>query len=115
MNIAVFHDHFSTLDEAQKEIAEHQLYPIEMAVPPVDNQSHWHDFSTRIYILDGELQITDISTGNTLRASAGSLVEVPERVLHTEFSVSGYRIIAGMTVDPSGLTGPVDLDPDLLS
>jgi hypothetical protein len=36
-------------------------------------------------------------------------------VLHAEFSASGYRIIAGMTVDPSSLTGPVDLDPDLLS
>jgi uncharacterized RmlC-like cupin family protein len=110
----VHQGYFRTPEQAFAEIAAQELYPVEMLVPPVRNASHWHGFSTRIYILEGELIITDHGLHQAFTAGAGSLVEVPERVLHSELSTQGYKIIAGMTADPARLTGPVDLDPSLL-
>jgi len=114
MKIGVRPDYFNHPSQAFEEIADHGLHPLEMNVQPVRNESHWHRFSTRIYILAGELNITDSACKQTLKAGPGALVEVPERVLHCEESSAGYTIIAGLSVDPATLTGPVDLDPDLL-
>lgn len=114
MNIRVHPSYFATPLQAFAEIEANQLYPVEMSVPPVSNESHWHSFSTWIYILEGELIITDFGLGQSFTAGPGALVKVPERVLHSEQSGLGYKIIAGMSIDPAGLTGPVDLDPSLL-
>lgn len=100
--------------EAREAIRQAGLHALEMNVPAVSNSSHWHAFSTRFYILEGELRITDINQAKEFVAGPGACVEVPERVLHAEHSSSGYRIIAGMSVDPASLQGPVDLAPDLL-
>ena len=106
--------YFKDRQQALDDIGRHHLHAIEMQVPPVSNDSHWHRFSTRIYILEGELNITDSLRGITLKAGPGALVEVPERVLHSEQSPGGYNIIAGLTVDPATLDGPIDLEPELL-
>ena len=113
MKISVHHNHFSLPEEAFDELEVNGLFPVEMDVPAVKNESHWHDFSTWIYILQGELKITDTSNDRVLTAGPGSRIDVPGRVLHHEES-SGYKIIAGMSADPASLTGPIDLDPELL-
>ena len=114
MNISVTPAYFTRRWEALEDIRELGMHPVEMQVPPVSNKSHWHSFSTRIYIVEGELHITDSASKRVLNAGPGALVEVPERVLHSEESDCGYAIIAGMSVDPAALTGPIDLEPGLL-
>ncbi len=114
MKVSVYPDHFNKPEQAYDEIKSHGMHAVEMSVPPVENTSHWHEFSTRIYILEGELNITDPVQNVTIKASRGTLVEVPARVLHAELSIDGYNIIAGLSVDPSSLTSPVNLEPDLL-
>jgi hypothetical protein len=104
MKLSVHRDHFNS-----PEIAG--LYTVEMNIPAVKNESHWHDFSTWIFILEGELLITDTDQDRVLLAGPGSRVDVPERVLHSEES-SGYKIIAGMSADPASVTEPVDRDPE---
>lgn len=111
MKIRVYKNAFQIADEAREEIRQAGLHPLEMFVPVVSNDSHWHAFSTRFYILEGELRIRDTALGTELEAGPGSRVDVPERVLHSEHSTTGYRIIAGMTIEPSSLSSPVDLDP----
>lgn len=113
MRITVHHNHFSLPEEAFRELEQNNLFPVEMNVPPVKNESHWHDFSTSFYILEGKLIITDASNDRVMTAGPDSRVDVPKGVLHYEKS-SGYRIIAGMSVDPSALSGPIELDPELL-
>lgn len=113
MRISVHHNHFSLPEDAFGELKKNGLFPVKMDVPAVRNKSHWHDFTTSFYILQGELKITDALNDRVLIAGPGSRVDVPRGVLHHEES-SGYSIIAGMSVDPSSLTGPIDLDPDLL-
>ena len=113
MNIVVRPGYFRSEEQAYDELESNGLFVMEMDVPAVDNRSHWHTFSTRIYILEGELLITDSARDKTLKAGPGSRVDVPERVLHSEKS-SGYKIIAGTTVDPATLTGPINLNPSEL-
>lgn len=114
MKIAVHPDHFSSRAQAYDEIEIAALHPVDMTVPPVSNDSHWHDFSTQLYILEGELCITDVAQDRTLVAGPGARVDVPARVLHREESDQGYTLIAGMSVNPETLEGDVDLDPQLL-
>jgi hypothetical protein len=113
MKLAVHRDHFSMPEQAYDEMEIAGLYVVEITVPAVKNESHWHDFSTWIYILEGELHITDMAHDRILIAEPGSRVDVPERVLHSEES-SGYKIIAGMSADPASLSEPVDRHPDSL-
>ena len=113
MKITVHKNYFSSRAQIYDEIEIAGHYIMEMDVPAVCNDSHWHQFSTWIYILEGELLITDSAREQTLLAPAGSRVDVPQAVLHSEQS-KGYKIIAGLTVDPASLTGPVDLDPSEL-
>ena len=112
--ISVRRDYFTGPSQAFEEIKAHGLHAVKMKVEPVVNESHWHRFSTRIYILEGELLITDSARKLTLKAGPGALVEVPERVLHSEESGGGYMIIAGLSVEPATLGGAIDLDPELL-
>jgi hypothetical protein len=114
VKVSVYPDYFKQPEQAYEDIKSHAMHALEMNVPPVENTSHWHVFSTRIYILEGELNITDPIQGVTIKAGPGALVEVPERTLHAELSIDGYNIIAGMSIDPAKLTNPVNLDPDLL-
>ena len=118
MKIEVIPNCFDANGEAEQklELAVKQdgLHPLSMSVPPVRNSSHWHRFSTSLYILEGQLKITDVMLEKTYTAGPGCRVDVPARVLHAEESGQGYRIVAGMTVDPASLNGPVDLAPRLL-
>lgn len=109
-HITVHPDHFTTAEEALEKIAAAGLHVMQANVPAVKNQGHWHTFSTRIYILEGVLLISDTARGCVLRAEPGSRVDVPARVLHSEDS-AGYRIVAGLTEDPASLTAPIDRDP----
>jgi len=114
VKIRVRKNYFKDRSQACDEIKARGLHVMETDVPPVRNESHWHHFSTRIYILDGELNITDSARKLTLKAGPGALVEVPERVLHSEASECGYSIIAGLSVDPATLIAPINLEPGLL-
>ncbi|MEJ8566781.1 hypothetical protein [Elongatibacter sediminis] len=114
MKITVHPGHFKNRAQAYDEIEIAALYPADFKVPPVDNDNHWHEFSSQIYILEGELHITDVDQDKTLVAGPGARVDVPARVVHQEKSGQGYTVIAGMSVDPASLDGPTDLDPKLL-
>ena len=116
MNKIVVHpNHFSSEEQVFDELEINGLHIVEMDVPAVDNEPHWHDFSTWIYILRGELNITDSAQDKTFKATAGCRVDVPERVLHCEQS-GGYQIIAGMSEMPSDPANvdrpPSELPPD---
>jgi uncharacterized RmlC-like cupin family protein len=113
MKLSVHRDHFRSPEQAYDEMEINGLYPVEMDVPAVKNESHWHEFSTWLYVLEGELHITDTAHDRILVAGPGSRVDVPERVLHSEES-TGYKIIAGLSVNPGAITEPIDLAPELL-
>ena len=112
--IVVHSKHFGSEDQVYDELEINGLYVVEMDVPAVKNEPHWHEFSTWIYMLEGELLITDAQLDRTFKATRGDRVDVPERVLHNEES-DGYKIIAGMTSmpdDPQNVDLPAEtLEP----
>ncbi len=110
--IVVHNNHFSSEEQVFDELEINGLHVVEMEIPAVKNESHWHEFSTWFYILEGELLITDTAQDKTLKATPGARVDVPERVLHSEES-AGYKIIAGLTSLPSDPDN-VDLPPEAL-
>jgi len=110
--IAVHTDHFHSRGQVFDELELNGLHIMEMDVPAVDNEPHWHRFSTWLYVLEGELTITDATLERSFTAGPGARVDVPERVVHSERS-AGYRIIAGLSELPDDLA-EVDLPPDRL-
>ena len=80
MKLSVHRDHFRSPEQAYDEMEINGLYPVEMDVPAVKNESHWHEFSTWMYVLEGEVHITDTAHDRVLVAGPGSRVDVPERV-----------------------------------
>ena len=93
---------------------EHNLHVMALDVPAVSNTTHWHHFSSRFYITEGQLQLTDTSSGQTFQCKAGDMVCVPAKALHSERSKSGYSIVLGTTVPATEFGEPVDLSPELL-
>ena len=87
--------------------------PLE--VPPVENTSHWHSFSSVFYITEGKVQLTDVATGVTHEAGPGSRISVPAKALHHEFSADGYKILLGVTRDPATFEEDVNLPPENLT
>ena len=87
---------------------------LELDVPPVDNTAHWHHFSSQFYLTAGSLEITDVASGEVLRCEAGTLVNVPARVLHAEYSPEGYSIFLGTSVPPEEYGDPVNRLPEEL-
>ena len=88
--------------------------PVPFDVPAVSNSSHWHRFSTRFLVLEGELNITDTANETMQTAGPGCWVTVPERVLHSEHSTGGYKILAGFSCDPAEMEQPIDRSPEEL-
>lgn len=110
--IAVHPDHFSDMAQVYDELEMNGLHVVEMDVPAVRNTPHWHEFTTWLYIIEGELAITDTELDRTFTAQKGCRVDVPERVLHCEES-NGYKIVAGMTEMPAK-GAEIDLPPEAL-
>ena len=86
MKIEVIPNCFDANGEAEQklELAVKQdgLHPLSMSVPPVRNSSHWHRFSTSLYILEGQLKITDVMLEKTYTAGPGCRVSAGEIVRH---------------------------------
>ena len=100
------------------ELAEQTLtadFPFctSLDVPPTDNSLHWHSFDAKFYIKQGDLVLRDKS-GTAHICGPGTMVTVPTKTLHQEFSETGYQIIFGASVLPEDFGDPVDRSPETL-
>jgi quercetin dioxygenase-like cupin family protein len=105
-NITVFKDEA----EAYKQIEEEGYFVFQADYPAVENDFHWHDFDSLIYITAGELTVTEQATGDTAICGPGSKIIGSAGVVHREKS-DGYSAILGLSVDPRSLTQPVEKPP----
>ena len=105
-NITVFKDEA----EAYKQIEEAGYFVFQADYPAVENDFHWHDFDSLIYITAGELTVTEQATGDAAICGPGSKIIGSAGVVHREKS-DGYSAILGLSVDPRSLTQPVEKPP----
>jgi quercetin dioxygenase-like cupin family protein len=103
-------DHFATEAEAVAEIEAAGYWPLTVDFPPEENEDHWHDFDSMVFVLEGELSLTDAETGETCVCGPGTRVVAKSGVLHRE-AHRGYKAVVGLSVDPSTLTQPINKPP----
>lgn len=108
MQPKITHGHTLSSDEAVAALSALGLYAVVVDIPPADNDFHWHDFDSVFYVLEGELEVTDHSSGAVTRLVAGDRVEAKRGVAHRERH-NGFKGAFGLSVDPATLTFPLEL------
>jgi len=108
--ISKTHDAFALEDEAMAVIHAAGFYPLLLDLPAESIDNHWHDFDTIIFVLEGELVITEAATGETLACGPRSRIDFPRGVIHRE-NHQGYRALFGFSVDPAAFEGPINMPP----
>lgn len=102
-------------DKLERSLVAAGWHTLNLDVPPVQNQDHWHQFDAVFYILEGDLTVRDANSGREFACGPGSRISVPARALHREHSSAGYRIVLGTSVPAAEFGDPVDLPPELLA
>ena len=107
MAIDIKYDHFSTAEEARAEIEAAGYHPVEATFEPEKTEDHWHDFDSMVFVLDGEVTLTDIDAGETCTCGKGTRVLGKAGVAHRE-DHQGYKALIGLSVPPAQLTQPIN-------
>tara|TARA_B110000902_G_scaffold226603_1_gene265357 strand:+ start:557 stop:892 length:336 start_codon:yes stop_codon:yes gene_type:complete len=101
---------FKNEEEAFAQIEEAGYHVFAADYPAIKNDFHWHDFDSLIYIIKGELTVTEQESGDSITLRAGTKLVAAAGVVHKEES-SGYSAIFGLSVAPQSLTQPVEKSP----
>lgn len=101
---------FENEESALKEISDAGYFPVTIDFPAESNETHWHDFDSLIYILEGQLTLTEAESGEQKVCPAGTKIVGNRGVLHRE-KTDGYRAIIGFSIDPAGLSEPINKAP----
>ena len=110
MTIDIRCDHFSTEEEAIAEVKERGYWPLTLDFPAETNDTHWHDFDSVLFILEGELGLTETESGESCVCGPGSRIEAKAGILHSE-QHQGFKAVIGFAIDPSTLTQPINKPP----
>ncbi len=110
MALIVTENAFTTKEQAIEEIEAANLWTFEAELEPGEVAPHWHNFYAQTYILEGQINITDVASGISYECGPGARVIGPPRAVHSE-QCTGVKIIAGLAVDPSTLEADYNLDP----
>ena len=62
MTIEVSQADIATDAAIEAELRDLGLHFLKLVVPAVDNEPHWHSFSSVFYVSEGTLQLTDVET-----------------------------------------------------
>ena len=103
-------NHFSTEKEAVAEIKERGYWPLTLDFHAETNDSHWHDFDSVLFVLEGELGFTETGTGESCVCGPGTRIDAKAGVLHNE-EHQGYKAVIGFAIDPATLTQPINKPP----
>ena len=107
------HNYFSDEAEVLGEIQAAGQHSITLDFEAETNAGHWHDFDAVVYIMDGELIITDLETGERCVCTRGSRITAPRGVLHSE-ETPGYRATVGLPEKFENLTQPINKPPPVV-
>ncbi len=107
------HDYFSNEAEVLAEIDAAGQHPVTLDFGAETIAEHWHDFDAVVYIMDGELTVTDIETGERCVCTKGSKICAPRGVLHSE-ETPGYRATVGLPEEFQNLAQPIHRPPPVV-
>ena len=95
-------------DEAQAyaEIEAMGYHAMAFDFPAEENDLHWHDFDSVVYVTAGEITLSR-EDGDAITCQRGAKVVATAGVVHKE-STPGYSAIIGFSQLPESLTQPVN-------
>ena len=101
-------DVLSFEDEAQAyaEIEAMGYHAVALDFPAEENDFHWHDFDSVVYVTSGEITLSR-DDGESITCQRGAKIVATAGFVHREQS-SGYSAIIGFSVAPETLTQPVN-------
>ncbi len=95
-------------DEAQAyaEIEALGYHAMAFDFPAEENDFHWHDFDSVVYVTAGEITLSR-EDGKSITCKRGAKIVAAAGLVHREKS-SGYSAIIGFSVAPELLTQPIN-------
>ena len=95
-------------DEAQAyaEIEAMGYHAMAFDFPAEENEFHWHDFDSVVYVTAGEITLSR-ENGESITCQRGAKIVAKAGLVHREQS-SGYSAIIGFAVAPETLTQPIN-------
>lgn len=110
-NFACTPDSFADEAEAISIAEARGEHPLALDIAAVENDFHWHDFQTTIYMVSGELTVVGRDSGERYTCGPGTMLRAEEAgIVHREIT-DGYRAVFGFDRDPTTLTMPIDKPP----
>ena len=95
-------------DEAQAyaEIEAMGYHAMAFDFPAEENDLHWHDFDSVVYVTAGEITLSG-EDGESITCQRGAKIVATAGLVHRE-STPGYSAIIGFSQPPQSLTQPVN-------
>lgn len=96
-------------DEAQAyaEIEAMGYHAMTLDFPSEENELHWHDFDSVVYVTGGELTVSVEGEYEPVTCGRGAKIVATAGLVHKE-STPGYSAIIGISQSPGALTQPVN-------
>ena len=96
-------------DEAQAyaEIEAMGYHAMAFDFPAEENDLHWHDFDSVLYVTGGELTVWVDGEDESVICQRGAKIVATAGTVHRE-KTPGYSAIIGFSVAPEALTQPVN-------
>ena len=96
---SVIPSYFSTRNEAMREIAADGWWPMAwIDKPGASYPAHFHEGAEALYMIDGDLEFTDLAAGVTHSLKAGDKLILPARVVHSVLSRTGATYLLGLSI-----------------
>lgn len=91
--------YFSSRREVLDEIADDGWWPVAWMDPEKSSyEAHYHQGAESLYLLDGEMEFTDIAAGLSFTLHPFDKLVLPARVVHRVSSVPGATYLIGLSV-----------------
>ncbi|PHR60433.1 MAG: hypothetical protein COA43_06885 [Robiginitomaculum sp.] len=88
MALEYYPQYFKNLEDVLDDVKTNKTWPTTFVSGPSDGlHTHWHSDDIHVYILEGETDILEESTGKRTPVRAGDKIIVPAKTLHAEGSV----------------------------
>jgi quercetin dioxygenase-like cupin family protein len=75
--------------------------------PAEENELHWHDFDSVVYVTGGEVTVSAEGEGESVTCQRGAKIVATAGVVHRE-QTQGYSAIVGFSVPLESLTQPIN-------
>ena len=98
---------FDDETQAYAEIEAMGYHAMALDFPAEENELHWHDFDSVVYVTGGELTVAVEGENEPVTCGRGAKIVATAGVVHKE-STPGYSAIIGFSQPPETLTQPVN-------